>query len=166
MKQHALAIVVTLAVCSAAVAEHASIDLKVYQLDPVSRTIKGQSSAQADEEPPQGGINPRPVLKVKAREPLILEFFYTNTFPHGEIKDVSVRYFVARVDKVGQKQPPNLENGTVTQGKFDLNFKLGTRVGAKVRFTIVKPGVYLLKVQSEKTKSDHEHFSAIDLQVE
>jgi hypothetical protein len=167
MRRYVVVILSLLVACApAARAEHAAIDLSIYHLDPVSRTLKGQSSSRVDEEPPQGGVNPRPVFKVKANEPLILEFIYTNTYPHGEIKDVSVRYFVVRVDKVGQKKPANLENGTVTQGKFDLNFKPGSRVGAKVRFTIATPGVYLLRVQSEKTKSDHEHFAAIDLQVE
>jgi hypothetical protein len=151
---------------SAARAEHATINLHVFHLDPVSRTIKAQQTAHADEDPPVGGNNPRPVLKVKAGEPLILEFVYTNTYPHGEIPDAGVRYFVVSEDKVGQKQVPDLKRGTVVQGNFDLNFKLGGRVGAKVRFVVRTPGVYLLRVQSERTKSDHEHFAAIDLHVE
>jgi hypothetical protein len=147
-------------------AEHANIDLRVYHLDPATRQIKGQSSASADEDPPPGGVNPRPLLKVKAGEPLVLQFFYTNTYPHGPVKDVAVRYFVAREEKPRQKSLPDLKAGTVVEGKFDLNFKLGAKVGARMQFTIPKPGIYLLRVQSERTKSDHEHFAAIDLQVE
>jgi hypothetical protein len=147
-------------------AEHANIDLRVYHLDPASRKIVGQQSATADEDPPQGGVNPRPLLKVKAKEPLVLQFIYKNTYPHGDVKDVSVRYFVVREEKVRQKILPDIKAGTVTQGRFDLNFKLGSKVGARVEFTIPKAGIYLLRVQSEKTKSDHEHFAAIDLQVE
>ena len=37
---------------------------------------------------------------------------------------------------------------------------------ARVSFTLKEPGVYLLRVQTANTKSDHEHFSAIDLQAE
>jgi hypothetical protein len=151
---------------TAAWAEHATIDLRVYHLDPATRKIKGQSSAFADEDPPAGGVNPRPLLKVKAGEPLILEFIYVNTYPHGEVKNVGVRYFVAREEKARQKTLPDLKQGAVTQGRFGLNFKPKSRVGARVAFTIRTPGIYLVRVQSENTQSDHEHFSAIDVQVE
>jgi hypothetical protein len=147
-------------------AEHANIDLRLYHLDPATRAIKGQQNAHADEDPPQGGVNPRPLLKVKAREPLVLQFIYTNTYPHGNIRDVSVRYFVVPEEKARQKAVPDLKVGTVIEGRFDVNFKLGSRVGGRIQFTVPKPGLYLLRVQSENTKSDHEHFAAIDLQVE
>jgi len=54
----------------------------------------------------------------------------------------------------------------VTKGQFKLNFKPKTRVGARVAFTIPEPGIYMLRVDTLNTSSDHEHFSAIDLQVE
>jgi hypothetical protein len=147
-------------------AEHASIDLRLYCLDPVLGTIKAQTSARVDEDPPAGGVNPRPILKVKAGEPLILEFVFINTYPHNKIDDVAVTYFVVREERARQKVVPDLNRGTVTRGKFQLNFKPRSRVGAKVAFKIPTPGIYLLRVQSENTKSDHEHFAAIDVQVE
>jgi hypothetical protein len=79
---------------------------------------------------------------------------------------VTVRYFVVRADKAGQKNVPDLKKGTVTQGRFQMNFKPKCRVGARVTFAVKDPGVYLLRVQTANTNSDHEHFSAIDLQVE
>jgi hypothetical protein len=166
MRRSVLVLLVLATWSLAARGEHARIDLRIYHLDPGTRAIKGQSSAAADEEPPHGGVNPRPLLKVKAKEPLVLQFFYTNTYPHGDVKDVSIRYFVVREEKARQKNLPDLKAGAVTQGRFDLNFKLGSKVGARVQFTIPKPGIYLLRVQSENTKSDHEHFAAIDLQVD
>jgi hypothetical protein len=39
-------------------------------------------------------------------------------------------------------------------------------VGARVAFRVPEPGVYLLRVDSFHTNSDHEHFAAIDLQAE
>ena len=54
----------------------------------------------------------------------------------------------------------------VTQGKFVVNFRPKSRVGARVAFTVRDPGVYLLRVDTLNTGSDHEHFSAIDLRVE
>lgn len=151
---------------TAARGEHARIDLRVMQYDPGTGQLKSQATASADAEPPVGGVNARPLLKVKANDPLILQFIYTNTYPHGNVKGAGVSYFVVREDKIKQKQLPDLTKDVVTRGRFDLNFKPHCRVGARVQFTIPTPGIYLLRVQSENTNSDHEHFSAIDLQVE
>jgi hypothetical protein len=146
-------------------AEHAYIELRVLRVDPDSGKTKDEVSTRADQEPPAGGVIPRPSFKVKAGEPLVLQFFYTNAYPHGLTKDVRIRYFVARADKAGQKTLPVLDHA-VTQGQFHLNFKPKSRVGARVAFTVREAGVYLLRVDSFNTNSDHEHFAAIDLQVD
>lgn len=166
MKQR-LTLVLTLVVCaSAARAEHANITLRLVRLDPASGQSKDEATAVADQEPPLGGVIPRPLLTVKAHDPLVLQFIFVNTYPHGVTKDVTVRYFVARTDKVRQKALPDLKQGTVVEGEFYLHFKPKCRVGARVSFTAPEPGTYLLRVDSLNTSSDHEHFAAIDLQVE
>jgi hypothetical protein len=149
-------------------AEHANIDLRVVRLQVEQGAAKDQdkATAVADEEPPIGGVNPRPLLKVKAKEPLVLQFILTNTYPHGNLKDVTVRYYVVREDKPRQKIAPDPKKGAVTQGQFKMNFKPKCRVGARLAFSINEPGVYLVRVETVNTHSDHEHFSAIDLQVE
>jgi hypothetical protein len=149
-----------------AVAEHANIKLRVFRIDSESGKARDDTEAAADEEPPAGGINPRPTFRARANEPLAFQFILTNIYPHGELKDVTVRYFLVRETKAGQKQLPDLKAGTVTQGQFKLNLKPKARVGARVGFTIREAGVYLLRVDTLNTKSDHEHFSAIDLVVE
>ena len=147
-------------------AEHASISLRVFQVDADTGKSRDEASAAADQEPPAGGVHTRPRFKVKAGEPLVLQFIYTNTYPHGATKDVRIRYFVARAEKAGQKLTPPLGDNVVTQGAFHMNFKPKCRVGARVAFTPRTPGVYLLRVDSFNTNSDHEHFAAIDLLVE
>ncbi len=147
-------------------AEHAAIKLKVLRLEAGSGKALDEAAAVADEEPPAGGINPRPVFKAKVNDPLVLQFILTNAYPHGELKDVTVRYFVVRVDKLGQKKLPDLDKGAITQGRMTMNLKPKAKVGARVAFTIPEPGVYLLRVHTLNTKSEHEHFTAIDLQVE
>jgi hypothetical protein len=147
-------------------AEHANIDLSVSRLDPAGGAVKGEVSSSADSEPPAGGHTPRPLLKVRAGEPLVLQFFFTNTYPHGDLKGVTVSYFIVREEKPRQANLPDLSRGVITQGRFTLNFKPKGRAGARVRFTIPTPGFYLVRVQSGNTQSDHEHFSALDLQVE
>jgi hypothetical protein len=148
----------------AARAEHARIDLKVIHLD--SQSDSGEDvSATVDTDPPTGGRNPRPLAKATAGEPLALQFFLTNTYPHGVIKNVTVRYYVVREEKRGQKAVPDLKKGTVAGGQFTMNFKPNCRVGSRVNFRIKEPGFYLLRVETINTDSDHEHFSAIDIEV-
>jgi hypothetical protein len=155
-----------LVVCPVAVqAEHALIDLRVFRLDTEGK-MADQARATSDQEPPLGGLNPRPLFKAKANDPLVLQFILTNTYPHGVNKGVVVRYYVVREDKIGQKTLPDLKQDMVTQGRCHLNFRPKSRVGARVAFTVPTPGVYLLRVDTLNTNGDHEHFSAIDLQVE
>jgi hypothetical protein len=161
-----LVTVVLIGLPALADAEHANINLRVMRVDAESGKSLDEAQAAADEEPPAGGITPRPVFRVKINEPLVLQFILTNAYPHGELKNVTVRYFVAQEDKAGQKKLPDLARGTLTQGQFTLNLKPKARVGARVAFTIREPGVYLLRVDTANTKSDHEHISAIDIQAE
>jgi hypothetical protein len=147
-------------------AEHATIDLRVMHLDPATGQTREEVSARADQEPPAGGRLPRPLVKVKVGEPLKLQFILVNDYPHGLKKAVRVRYFVVAEEKAGQKNVPDLKQGTVTQGQFTLDFKPKCRVGAQVAFTLPKAGVYLLRVETQNTDSDHEHFAAIDMRAD
>jgi hypothetical protein len=163
---------VTLIAASALRAEHARIDLSV--------SCEGkQVTATADQEPPAGGFHEPPVLKVKANQPLVFQFFLTDTYPHGVIEHVRVRYYVARAGKLGRKpsslrdwsgpddkSEPPLHEGVVTEGQFFMDFKPDRRVGARVKLKIGKPGIYSARVETLDTQRDHEHFSAIDIVVE
>lgn len=153
-----LPLLLVVLICAVAAAEHARIDLQVIGPD-------DEQEAFADEEPPAGGENPRPRLTVNSGDPLVLHFILTNTYPHKVLKDVTVRYFVVRTDKLGAKQLPKLTDGVVTQGAAKLDFKPKGRVGARFKFHIDEPGIYLVRVDTQNTMSDHEHFSAIDLEV-
>lgn len=143
-------------------AEHADIDLRVLALD----RSGAEAHASSDQEPPAGGLNPRPLFEAKVNEPLALQFILVNTYPHGELKNVTVRYFVVREAKARQKKVPDLGDGTVTQGRFVVNLKAKGRVGARVRFTLREPGTYLLRVDTANTNSEHEHLAAIDVKAE
>jgi hypothetical protein len=147
-------------------AEHATIDLRIIAVNEQGGETPRESKAAADQEPPVGGHNARPIFKVKARQPLLLQFVLTNKYPHGIRKDVTVRYFVVREKKAGQKSLPDLTKAVVTQGHFTMNFKPKCRVGARVTFQIKTPGTYLVRVDTLNTHSDHEHFSAIDLKAD
>ncbi len=140
---------VVLSETSALQAEHAEIDLRV------SRPGREEATATADREPPAGGVKDPPMLKVNLNEPLTFQFILTNTYPHKVIPHVRVRYYVARVGKLGRKpssfaewtgpddgSPPRLEPGVVTEGQFTMDFKPNCRVGTRLKFKISEPGIY------------------------
>jgi len=141
-------------------AEHFDIKL-------IAAASNGASEqAFADQTPPEGGLNPRPVLRARAGEQITLQFIMTNVYPHGTAPGAGVRYYVVRERDLGQKPVPALTQDVVLEGAFTFNLKPQARIGARQRFSIGQPGSYLLRVESQRTQRDHEHFSAIDLLIQ
>ncbi len=140
-------------------AEHAKINLDVV-------APGGQQTAFMDQTPPAWGKNPRPVVRARVGEPIKIEWMFTNVYPHKTLENVVVHFFVAREEKVGQKELPDLKDDVVIESAFDMDFKPGSKAGQRHTLRIDAPGVYLVRVESRQTQSDHEHFAAIDLVIE
>jgi hypothetical protein len=165
-----LVIAVMFSGTSSANAEHAVITMEVIGPD-------GKALAKSDEEPPIGGSLPRAKVTARVGDPLVLQFILTNVYPHGVLKDVKVRYFIVEIDKVGQKALPPIDakkgsdeekevrGKIVTRGHVIMNFKPKCRIGTRLMFRIDKPGVYLVRLDTNNTKADHEHIAGIDLEV-
>jgi hypothetical protein len=154
-----------------ALAEHGTIELKVIapSREKVAQDQEVSVSAKSDEDPPVGGLLKPPVLEVKPDEPLVLQFIMTNLYPHGIIKNMTVRYYVVETDRLGKKPRPELKTskGVVTRGEVTVNFKPKCRVGARLQFRVPKPGLYVVRVETDSHGDRaHEHFSAIDLKAE
>jgi hypothetical protein len=143
-----------------ALAEHFNIELEV------SGANGAKARAFVDESPPDQGRNPRPVFKALAGDALTVQFMMTNIFPHETIKDAGIRYYVVKENQLGQKTLPDTARGVMTEGTFNLDLKPQARVGARFRLVIDQPGIYLLRVESLRTQNSHEHFSAVDLEIE
>jgi hypothetical protein len=139
-------------------AEHAKITLEVS-------TGRETVTAFVDQTPPESGKNPRPILKAKVNEPIRIKYVLTNVYPHKLLENVVVHFFIARQDKVGQKELPDLKGDVVMESAFDMDFKPGTKAGQRSTVKIDTPGVYLIRLETRNTQSDHEHFSAIDLVI-
>lgn len=141
-----------------ALAEHAKIQLEVAGR-------RDQVTAYVDQTPPEWGKNPRPVLKVRANEPIKVQFLLTNVYPHKTLDNVVVHFFVVREEKAGQKAIPDLRDEVVLETAFDMDLKPGGKAGQRTTFRVDQPGAYLVRVETRNTHSDHEHFAAIDLIV-
>ena len=140
-------------------AEHAKINLEVS-------TPNHHVAAYVDQTPPDSGKNPRPVLKARPGDPIRINWMLTNVYPHKTLENVVVHFYIARQEKVGQKRLPDLRGDVVLESAFDMDFKPGTKAGQRHTLRIDSPGIYLIRLETGETKSDHEHFSAIDLVVE
>ncbi len=142
-----------------ACAEHFDIKLLAARADGTTR------QAFADQSPPAGGLKPRPVLKARAGEKITIQFIMTNVYAHASAPDAGVRYYVVREREIGQKSVPALKDVTV-EGSFTFDLKPKARIGARQRISISEPGAYLLRVESLRTQREHEHFAAIDIEVQ
>lgn len=143
---------------SSAWAEHAKVQLEVRGRDK-------QVTAFVDQTPPEWGKNPRPVLKVKPNEPVRIQCVFTNVYPNKTLENVVVHFFVVREEKVGQKELPDLKGDVVLESAFDMDFKPGGKAGHRTTLKIAEPGVYLVRIETRNTQSDHEHFAAVDVVV-
>lgn len=139
--------------------EHAKITLDVV-------TPGGHQTAFVDQTPPPSGKNERPVLKAKTGETIKIQWILTNVYPHKTLENVVVHFYIAREAEVGQTDLPDLEHDLVQESAFEMDFKPNAKAGQRNTLRINAPGVYLIRVETRQTQSDHEHFSAIDLVIE
>ena len=143
-------------------AEHFYITLRV-------QSSMGQGEASMDTTPPIGGVNPRLVVKAKIHEDIRVRWNMKSGFPHGSMKNVGVHLFVVKERDLGQKPVPDPGGPAgVVDNSFNMDFAPTGSASGMLRFQIAEPGNYLVRLQSENThdEHEHEHFSAIDLQVE
>ncbi len=145
-----------------ALAEHFYIALKV-------QSSLGQGEASMDTTPPIGGVNPRPIVKAKANEEIRVRWNMKSGFPHGIMKNVGVHFFVVKEHEIGQKPVPNPAGPAgVVDNSFTMDFSPTGAASGALRFQLAEPGNYLVRLQSENThdEHEHEHFAAIDVQVQ
>ena len=143
-------------------AEHFDMVLRV-------QSAQGTGEAFMDTSPPLGGNNPRAVVKAKVGEKVKVVWQLKSGFPHGVMKGVTIHFFVVRQEKLGQKPVPNPAGPAgIVDNSFVMDFAPKATASGNLRMTFSEPGNYLVRVQSEDThqEHDHEHFSAVDVQVQ
>jgi hypothetical protein len=142
-------------------AEHFDIDLIV-------RTSKGQADSGWDTAPPEGGLNPRRWVAAAAGEDIELEWRMQSEFPHGTMKNVTIRLFVVPEAEIGQKELPPANTPRVVNNSFTADYLPHHQAKGLLHFRLTKPGNYLVRIESDLTLKEHghEHFGAVDLKVE
>ena len=150
-----------LAAAGPARAEHFEIDITVS-------TPRGQAESHWDTTPPVGGVNPRPMVKAKVGDRVQIDWLMRSEYPHGVLKDVGVHFFVVREGAIAQKAVPDLKDGKWLESRWVMDFLPDHAARGSVQLTARAPGFYLVRVESQGTEAEagHDHFSAIELQIE
>jgi hypothetical protein len=148
-----------------------------FELTVESRHGKAEAARDPHDQPDTD--RPTPIMDVKHDEPLVVQFVVTCVYPHKIRKNTGVHYWISRqaddaTPQTIDKSPPS-ENrdGEATadvkavplDGHFLVNFKPQGMAGLRQKLRLHDPGTYLLRVQSERSGSDHEHFSQMILRV-
>src|SRR6516165_7697350 len=97
-------------------AEHAKINLDVSG-------PKEEKTSHVDQTPPAWGKNPRPVVHVRVGEQIKIQWSFTNVYPHKSLENVVIHFYIARQEKIGQKELPDLRGDVVQESAFEIDFK-------------------------------------------
>lgn len=110
---------------------------------------------------------PRPVLRATVDESLTVRWKITCSAAKPQ-EEVLVHFYVAREDKPGQEQAPDLKSDrVVVESALTMDFKDKDSAHGTLTFQINKAGVYLVRVEVEgkETTPLDEPFAALDLEV-
>src|SRR6266851_3964500 len=146
---------------SRARADHLNIELSVQAS---TKTKAAEADIAAIGAKPKA----RGVLEVGSGKTLTVKYFVTSIAKNGMAKDVVIHFFVVKIDKVGQTAVPKLDKDVAAESALTMDFKPKDTAKGEMSFTIEKPGVYLLRLEtigSAQGVDGHEHFAALDLVV-
>ena len=82
-------------------------------------------------------------------------------------KDALIHFYVVKIDKAGQNPPPLEPKVVVIETAQTLDFTADISASAELEFKPDKPGIYLVRVESQNTAEHaaHEHFAAMEIHV-
>jgi hypothetical protein len=146
---------------AAARADHFAVELEVKQKDVVKK-------AQADIAALGVKPKPRPSLEVKVGVPVTAKWTLSYTADKGKVKNVVVHFFVVKEEQAGQATIPRLDKDVWVETALTMDFGPKEKNQGDLTFTIDKPGVYLLRVETIGAAAGidgHEHFSSLDLVI-
>ena len=136
----------------AANAEHAKINLRVLRVDAQSGKASNETTAAADEEPPAGGILPRPIFKAKVQEPLVLQFILTNMYSPWRTQERDGAVFRGAPGQTGAEKAARADQGDHHARPLCLALETQGPRRARLAFTIPEPGVYLVACSRPRTR--------------
>ena len=135
----------------------------------VEVTVEGQprpTRALTDTMPPPQGKKLRPLVRLPRGKPVRVRWSVRNTDRRQQVEKLLIHLFLVREASAGQKEVPDPQKGAVWDTALATALEPGRETRGEFTLPISEPGIYLLRVESGFTEQDHEHFAAVDLQVE
>jgi hypothetical protein len=142
-------------------ADHLSLELSVQAS---TKTKAAEADISAIGAKPKA----RGILEVGSGKTLTVKYSVTSIAKNGMAKDVVIHFFVVKIDKVGQTAVPKLDKDVAAESALTMDFKPKDTAKGEMSFTIEKPGVYLLRLETigaAQGVDGHEHFAALDVVV-
>ena len=142
--------------------DHFAIDLKVQA---------GKATKTAHAETAAIGVKPklRAVLAAKAGDSLTIAWRLASTDPDNTYKDVVVHFFIVREEKLGQATVPPLDRDVPAESALTMDFKPKDTTEGELTVWIERAGAYLVRLETIGAAAGdegHEHFAALDLEVQ
>jgi hypothetical protein len=128
----------------------------------VTRTPEAQIAALGVKAKPRGTLEAAP------GKTLNVKYTIASTAAALSVKDVTIHFYVVKIDKVGQATIPKLDKEVAAESAFTMDFKPKEKAGGEMSFAIDTPGVYLLRLETigaARGVDGHEHFAALDLVI-
>lgn len=147
---------------SCAGADEFSIELRL-QAGAALKTAQGQAAAL--------GVKPKPreVVRVKARQPLRVDWTLKNVDAAKTFKNVIVHFVTVKQDRQGQLNVPKLDKGVVAESAVTVDFNPKESARGRLVFAVETPGSYLMRLETIGVAAGadgQEYFAALDLMVE
>lgn len=107
---------------------------------------------------------PRPVVSVKPGDVMRVHWSVASRYPGGTIPNVTVHFFLAAADKLGQRDSPELGADTVNENAYTMDFEPREESSAKLVLPAPATGIYQMRVQTVGVEPGE--FAALDVQVQ
>ncbi len=157
-----IAALVCVALLEVVRADHFTVELKL-------QASKQSQTAQTDTQAIGVKTKPRKVMTVKAGERLTLHWKVINVSAKESFKNVLIHLMAVPEEKVGQVNVPKAKENVAAESAAVMDFNPGEKAKGDLVFTIERPGIYLVRVETIGAAAGpegHEHFAALDLMVE
>jgi hypothetical protein len=145
-------------------AEQFTIDLEVKG-PKAGRTVHAETAGPADLSKLGSKPKPREVLEVQAGDKITIK--WTLITPQETVKDVLVHFYAVKVNKAGDAPPSKLDKDVLLESALTMDFKAKDKNEGELSLQVEKPGVYLLRLETLRTKrpgaNEHEYFASLDV---
>ncbi len=130
----------------------------------VKSAAQQASSKFTEEQPSSSKPRPRSVFTTTPKETLKISWSATNTTKQTTFQDVLIHCVLVAEKEAGQLGVPSLKDPE-QESAVTLDFKPGDVAKGEFSIKLAKPGVYLLRLETQNVlgKHDHDYYAELDL---